>query len=407
MSITLKARQLRTNALPSGWTHARAQTGLIASYFNLAGVESYATTDEPRFNYDRTTLARLGLMIERAGGNDFQRSLALNDAYWNATSQVSPTAVAGGYDNANTAFSFTEANATLITNGFAKFTSTNVVSAPCISARLKYGTRRWYEMTCVFASGTRRADMDLLNGTIANRSGVAFDGLGAINEGNGWIRYYVSRTGAQTLNQFYLTPRTNNTGGQVTGNGTDVTYCQRPQIEPGTFPSSTVNTTTAGITRGADIVSIPTPPVDTTQSFVMVINFSALPGAPASCPVLFNSDGVEDFSLSSEGPRVVIVFDATDNTVYGWHPTEGDLGVIGAYDPMAVSLKFGIDAAGSYANACFSEVGWYQGRPTDAQKQALAAGIILGDSDISIARMGVANMGVARSGVARSGIISR
>lgn len=68
-----------TSALPAGATFSRASIG---TRYNASGVLVTETSDVPRFDHDPVTLAPLGLLIEGARTNFFQRSEQLDNAYW-------------------------------------------------------------------------------------------------------------------------------------------------------------------------------------------------------------------------------------------------------------------------------------------------------------------------------------
>lgn len=84
---------LRNGTLPMGSTFTRASTG---TYFNSAGVLTTAATDQPRFDYNPTTLEPRGLLIEGQRTNYLLYSDDMSNAVWPYTN-ITTTAVSEGY----------------------------------------------------------------------------------------------------------------------------------------------------------------------------------------------------------------------------------------------------------------------------------------------------------------------
>jgi hypothetical protein len=68
------------NTLDSRFTFTRSST--TSTYINSSGLVANAGTNVPRFDYDPTTLAARGLLIEGASTNQLQYSSAFNNAVW-------------------------------------------------------------------------------------------------------------------------------------------------------------------------------------------------------------------------------------------------------------------------------------------------------------------------------------
>lgn len=68
-----------TGSLPTGVTLTRASTGWR---YNSSGVLVPETTNAPRFQYDPVALTPRGLLIEGAATNNLQRSNEIDNAYW-------------------------------------------------------------------------------------------------------------------------------------------------------------------------------------------------------------------------------------------------------------------------------------------------------------------------------------
>lgn len=104
--------------LDSRWTFSRAAgSGFLAgtgpTYIGADGLVKYATTNQPRFDYDPTTLAPRGLLIEGSSNNLVFRSQSLNTSPWNRPAAVSVSETGSGSPaNDNTSNVVTWTNST-------------------------------------------------------------------------------------------------------------------------------------------------------------------------------------------------------------------------------------------------------------------------------------------------------
>jgi hypothetical protein len=109
-----------------------------------------------------------------------------------------------------------------------------------------------------FSQGVR-AQFDLTTGTLINQSGTTSTFI--IPYGNGWYRIGFTYTQSGTLaaywNTLVISTNDNSSSAPIawTGNGTDSIAVYGHTIEEGPIATSYIPTTTAAITRGADVIN--------------------------------------------------------------------------------------------------------------------------------------------------------
>jgi hypothetical protein len=103
------------------------------------------------------------------------------------------------------------------------------------------------------SGGGRNAYFDLTNGTIGNVGGSASANIE--NFGNGWYRCSVTYTSSGTLIRYRIATALSNGVNSYTGNGTSGLFIWGAQIEAGNYSTSYIPTTSASVTRNADVIS--------------------------------------------------------------------------------------------------------------------------------------------------------
>ncbi len=244
---------VNATTLDSNITFTRASS---ATYFDSAGVLQTATTNTPRFDYNPATLASRGLLIEEQRTNSLSYSAEFDNAYWTKNfSSVSQNAVIAP-DSTQTGDKLvadTSTNFHTVARAFS-FTSG---TAYAISIFAKAGEYQYLTITAgSTATFPGRVTFDLVAGTIAS----TVSGTGAIqNVGNGWFRCSVVGTATATAST-NVNFAASSTGSYVTytGDGTSGIYIWGAQLEAGAFATSYIPTTTASVTRSADVASVNT-----------------------------------------------------------------------------------------------------------------------------------------------------
>jgi hypothetical protein len=218
-----------------------------ASYYDSDGVLQVngAPVNQPRFDHHPTTGESLGLLVEGARTNsltysDFQSGWTTDELTAVPNAAIAP-------DGTLTA---TKLIPTTATNWhFIQKISSLTSSQRCISVFVKAA-----EISTVYVGIYpyigQGGNFDLANGTTSSTGATITPHL------NGWYRvsYQVSYPGRHAL-VIHPGTRTNT----IAGNGTDGIYVWGAQYEDGaTFPTSYIPTTTAAVTRPADLLSIDT-----------------------------------------------------------------------------------------------------------------------------------------------------
>jgi hypothetical protein len=237
---TLNLDFAKTKALDPRVTFTRAST---ATFVGANGLIQTAASGAARFDHNPATGESLGLLVEEARTNRHTYSEQFDNAAWskygatitaNATTAPDGTTTADKFASTSGAALIAVQQAdTTLTNG-ASYTRTVFAKASEISSlTLQVGNT---------STGTVFVQANLSAGT-ATSGGVV------TTLANGWFRISYSYTQSGTTGDFYLRLPDNT----VAGSGV---FLWGAQLEAGSFPTSYIPTTTATVTRAADIASI-------------------------------------------------------------------------------------------------------------------------------------------------------
>jgi hypothetical protein len=239
----------RNRTLDSRVTFTRASSG---TYVGSDGLIKTAATNEPRFDHNPTTGESLGLLVEEQRTNLLLQSEDLLTT-WTANDGLARTANQTVSPNGSTTADLLASGGTLI--GYLE--QPNASSNQFVS-----GTT--YTYSIYLKKANTSTCLTLLFGTTFNSGGgnpVATWNLdtgvptfvnGATGSmtavGNGWYRCVVTDTATQTHTQNQQWLRMASASGDV--------YTWGAQLEVGAFATSYIPTTTATVTRSADVPSI-------------------------------------------------------------------------------------------------------------------------------------------------------
>jgi hypothetical protein len=243
------------------WGAQLEQSSTVGEYIPTAATINSA----PRFDHNPTTGESLGLLVEEARTNLIIGSELFTGGGWTSpgSSSIASTTATTAPDSSNNAIKFIE-NTAASQFHYINYLITKAASAIqyTFSLYLKAAGR---EVAFSIANGSTGATarFNLATGTITGPAasyGVGFTAQGATitPTGNGWYRCTLtittdSTTGLAVQFSLYNTALATNV---YTGDGVSGTYAWGAQLEAGAFPTSYIPTTTATVTRAADVASI-------------------------------------------------------------------------------------------------------------------------------------------------------
>jgi hypothetical protein len=235
-----------TKALDPRITFTRTTTGTRT---NASGVLVSAAIDAPRFDYNPSTLAPLGLLIEEQRTNLLTYSEQFDNAAWGAT-QVTVTANTSVSPNGATTADTITADGT--TNPHY-ISAVDAIGAKAISVFAKAGTGRFFQIA-VGGTAEPYANFDLTAGTSTAFGTGTTASITAFS--NGWYRCaMVTTNAAASAVRFALVSSTSSARLEsFTSSATILLW--GAQSELGAFATSYIPTTTAQVTRAADVASM-------------------------------------------------------------------------------------------------------------------------------------------------------
>lgn len=221
-----------------------------ATYFDSSGYIALATNNQPRFDYNPVTLACRGLLIEESRSNLLIKSAALDDSVVWARTTVSVTAASiTAPDNTLTGFKLesTSSGARIIQTVTAAVTGQHTFTAFC-----KYGNSTLQRLL-VFNATTSTVIGNIQFNVQTGAIQATVTGSGSTsNAGNSWFRLGVtcsSITAGDSIIAYIYAGDTSNPAGTFC-------YAWGAQLELGAFATSYIPTTTAALTRNADVATM-------------------------------------------------------------------------------------------------------------------------------------------------------
>tara|TARA_R110000868_G_scaffold405080_1_gene684016 strand:- start:428 stop:2359 length:1932 start_codon:yes stop_codon:yes gene_type:complete len=218
----------------------------------------------PRFDYDPTTLAAKGLLIEEQRTNLVLYSEQFDNAVWTKTRSsitsntvVAPDGTLTG-DALITDTTVTDTHRIELLS--VAFTSGTTYTLTLFAKAQSSLNLQLVFLTAAFGISLRAAFNLQTGQTLVSSSSITAK---TTNVGNGWFRCEATATATATatsgfhislINTFAATAAATS----FTGDGTSGIYIWGAQLEAGAFATSYIPTTTAATTRSADIASIGT-----------------------------------------------------------------------------------------------------------------------------------------------------
>lgn len=298
-------------------TFTRASSG---TFVDSAGVLQTAATDVPRFDHNPTTGESLGLLVEESRTNLLLRSEEFNDAGWARTNigsfgSGSTTDAAVSPAGTQTADLVAVANGVSAGAGFVRQTVLKAASAITYTysafAKADYYNRAILHVNDGAANSNRATvTVSLVNGSIEAAAAAAgtFSAASADVRAfpNGWYRIALTFTTSTETSLFCRLYPANSSAD--TSDGTRGIFLWGAQLEAASTPSSYIPTTTAAVTRSADVASISGSNFSSwyrQDEGTVFVNFLAAegPSEPASHPFAISDNTINNrFTVFITGP---------------------------------------------------------------------------------------------------------
>ena len=227
-------------------TFTRASSG---TFVGSDGLIKTATTDTPRFDHNPTTGESLGLLVEEARTNLTQKSQEFEDVYWTKTVCTITANESTAPDGTLTADLWTNTSSPgSISNTITKDTTSRTYTASVwVKGTLSQFT---FSIDSGVTTDRGRVQFNLSTNTV---SGTFNEGAFTNTSGtlavypNGWVRLAITTT-TSTGTTIRFRPFFSGSSASVRIWGA--------QIEEGAFATSYIPTTTATVTRSADVANI-------------------------------------------------------------------------------------------------------------------------------------------------------
>jgi hypothetical protein len=232
---------------------AQSEVGSSATDYNATVA---TVSSAPRFNhtFDGSAWISRGLLIEEQrtnlctySGNQLNAAWAVYNATVTSSSETDP---AGGTNAFRVAETTTSDQRHIVYN-----TITPSASTFTYSVYAKAQERIWLQLVSYDAPNSYISWFNLSTGVVG--TSTAGNTATITSVGNGWYRCSVTRTVASTVQQYFQTgPANGDNNAAYAGDPTKGLLVYGAQVEIGSFPTSYIPTTTAAVTRSADVCQI-------------------------------------------------------------------------------------------------------------------------------------------------------
>lgn len=255
MTIELTASVIVPTTILDTGAFTRSTT---ATYFDVDGVMQTAAIDVPRIGYDPVTHAHMGLMLEAAATNLLTYSEQFDNAAWNNSNEIKAFG-SGSVVNATTAPDGTatadlvvESTTASVVHFFGRLYTTTAADYT-FSIFVKAAGRSRFDITA--STDNRGIGFNLSTGTVVAVTYAGLQGIGTITSiGNGWYLCSMTWTATAVTNGLRIALH-NGTSVTYTGDGSSGLYLWGAQLEAGSTATSYIPTTSAAVTRAADVVT--------------------------------------------------------------------------------------------------------------------------------------------------------
>jgi len=396
-----------TNALDPRVTFTRASS---ATYFDSAGVLQSAANDVPRFDYNPSTLAAQGLLIEEARTNSIRNSTMQGAAAgtpgtlptnWSTftpltglTREIVGTGTESGITYIDVRVSGTPSAAGVFLINFESNTQ-NVASNGQSWSGSTYCKLQAGSLTGISSLVLRTSALDAAQVEVSNTSQTFTPTTAALSTQR--ISANHTNTSASTAYEIvYLRV-------SLSGAAIDITLrIGLPQLELGAFATSVIPTTTTALTRSADVASVNTlSPWYNASEGTIYTEFSAYNTSTSRVLAQLDDTGFNNrifaFVQANNGIQTNVVVGgssvaqlfpagtytspaigkisqsyAVNNFASCFNGGAVSTDTSGAI-PTVTQMRIGFDGGSAYSNGHLRRIAYYNTRLPNAQLQALTA----------------------------------
>jgi hypothetical protein len=249
-----KASKLYAIKPTSGAGDLSVTRATTATRVNSAGLIESVASNVPRLDYTNGSCP--SILVEPQRTNLALRSDDFGNGYWGKFNTTITANNTTAPDGTTTADKFVETAANNFHSMDSTFTSGTGIYSTSVYA--KVGERRYLRLniTEITPAVDHTALFDLQTGTLLS-SGTGVTAK-IISVGNGWYRISVTSpalVGGQVRMALLMQTTTSSTPQSYTGDGTSGIYLWGAQLEAGSYATSYIPTTSASVTRNADVIS--------------------------------------------------------------------------------------------------------------------------------------------------------
>jgi hypothetical protein len=236
-----------------------------ATYYDAGGTLQTAATAGPRFDHDPATGTPLGLLIEEARTNIalYSEDLTQTSEWTPVNTSISANAVTAP-DGATTADKLIENSSGPGQHSIRHDTANSLAGATSYTCsvflKAAENTNALFAINGGAFTGLHSIEVNLSAGSISTGTGTP-DATGIQDVGNGWYRVWITEaTTSEDVTQLIIYNSEDGVWANrnYTGDGSSGIYIWGLDIEAGAFPTSYIPTTTASVTRNADVCSTTT-----------------------------------------------------------------------------------------------------------------------------------------------------